>query len=324
MNLTNTPPSYERAVDVIIAAWNRADTIQRAVSSALAQAEVNRVIVVDDASTDDTASRAEQCGAGSDRVAIHRLSRNCGPSSARNLALRAATAPWIAVLDGDDYFLPGRLRALLSIGADCDFIADDLIHSHGEEVVRGSQQTTLVGVSTVPQKLDLEAFVLGNVTRRGGHRRELGYLKPLMRRDFLERHRLRYDESLRLGEDYAFYVEALAAGARFLLVPAQGYVAVQRAGSLSARHTRADLERLRDFDARLCGRPLPDAERHALRRHYVSIDARVQWLAVIEAFKARDIGRFFKPFLRSPRVSLYLAQQLAREAGARLPINRRS
>ncbi len=43
-------------VDVLIAVWNDARTIERAVRSALSDAYVNHVIVIDDASTDDTAS----------------------------------------------------------------------------------------------------------------------------------------------------------------------------------------------------------------------------------------------------------------------------
>ena len=43
-------------VDVIIAVWNNADTIERAIRSALSAPEVSRVIVVDDRSTDETAS----------------------------------------------------------------------------------------------------------------------------------------------------------------------------------------------------------------------------------------------------------------------------
>jgi len=47
-----------RGVDVIIAAWNREDTIGRAVASALAEPEVLSVVVVDDGSKDETAKRA--------------------------------------------------------------------------------------------------------------------------------------------------------------------------------------------------------------------------------------------------------------------------
>ena len=66
----------------------------------------------------------------------------------------------------------------------------------------------------------------------------MGFLKPIIKREFLQSHALRYDETLRLGEDYALYTQALIAGARFCVVGARGYVAIQRGTSISARHTR--------------------------------------------------------------------------------------
>ena len=95
----------------MIAAWNRSDTIARAVLSALAQDEVRSVIVVDDGSIDDTAAMASQCDPEGRRVIVERLRSNMGPSAARNIAIEISKAPWLAILDGDDFFLPGRLRS---------------------------------------------------------------------------------------------------------------------------------------------------------------------------------------------------------------------
>src|SRR5262249_20890106 len=155
--------------------------------------------------------------------------------------------------------------------------------------------------------LSFEQFVRGNVTRRGLLRRELGFLKPLIRRAFLDRHRLRYDERLRLGEDYALYARALAAGARFLLIPAEGYVSVMRDDSISSRHSREDLELLRDSDKDLIAQTsLTAGERQALKSHYQSVDCRVQWAVAIEAVKSREFARFMATFGCSPKVSLFL------------------
>src|SRR5216684_2162307 len=102
-------PGGSACVDVLIAVWNNANTVGRAVESGLSESQVNRVIVIDDGSTDDTfavvSSLRDQVG---DRIVLERLDRNKGPSAARNRGLEVSTAPWIAILDGDDYFLPGR------------------------------------------------------------------------------------------------------------------------------------------------------------------------------------------------------------------------
>ena len=308
-----------RTVDVIIAARNRSETIERAILSALTAPEVRHVIVVDDGSTDDTAARARHCNATSGRVIVERLRANLGPSAARNVALRISTAPWVALLDGDDYLLSGRIGALLSKADGWDFVADDLLQARGNQVGEQTLMPILFDRHFDPRPLSLEQFVLGNVSRRGALRRELGFLKPLIRRPFLDRHQLRYDERLRLGEDYALYARALAAGARFLIVPAAGYVAVVRDDSISSRHSREDLERLRDSDVELLAKAtLTASERRALKKHYASVDCRAQWVVVIEAVKARKYARLLVAFCRSPKVSLFLMERLFEELAQRL------
>jgi succinoglycan biosynthesis protein ExoU len=306
-------------VDVIIAARDRSDTIERAVKSALSQPNVRTVIVIDDGSADDTAAVAAHCDRDDDRLIVRSLPTNRGPSAARNAALDISIAPWICVLDGDDYLLPGRISKLLADAADRDFVADDLLQVQEQKI--SAPVPVLFGGSFEPRLLNLEAFVRGNIRPHGVDRRELGFLKPLIRRAFIDRHGLQYDELLRLGEDYALYARALALGARFLVVPAAGYVSVVRADSLSARHNRQDLERLRDSDTDLLAWPHLTAEDcRALREHRESVDCRVQWLVVIEAVKSRDLVRFMGAFLRSVRISNYLLHRLFEEAARRTGI----
>jgi glycosyltransferase involved in cell wall biosynthesis len=96
-------------VTVVIPAYNRAASIERAVSSALHQKPggPTEVIVVDDCSTDETADAARRAGA---HVIRHDLNRGAG--AARNTAIAHASQPWIAFLDSDDEWLPNHLDAL--------------------------------------------------------------------------------------------------------------------------------------------------------------------------------------------------------------------
>ncbi len=313
----NTPCSFTHSasVDVIIAAWNREDTIERAVTTALGGPEVHSVIVVDDGSTDETAGRAHAADDGSKRLIVLRLAENKGPAAARNAALRECAAPWITILDGDDYLLPGRFSQLLELAQGWDFIADDILQVR-EDRVDIDVPLPMLGTRAPfePWRCDLQTFVRGNVSKKSRNRKELGFFKPLIRRAFLEEHRLFYDEALRLGEDYALYARALASGARFRIVPACGYVSVMRPGSLSGNHSKQDLERLRDFDLVLEALPgLQPAERAAVREHYRSVDARVQWLEGIEAVKARDSRRFFGAYCRSPKVARFISARLTEQ-----------
>lgn len=292
-------------VGVIIAAYNAADTIARAISSALAEPQAGEVWVVDDASSDATVEQALAADDGSGRLHVLSQAENAGPAAARNRALARIGAPWVCVLDADDFFLPGRLGWLAAMSDDWDMVADDLIRIRGDEAPPPPPR------SPVPVgPISFVAFIEGNITRSGQNRQELGFMKPLMRREFLQAHDLSYDQGLRLGEDYHLYARMLALGARLCRVGPAGYVAVERAESLSSRHSIEDLAALRECDAELARiRALRPHELKALRAHYVSIDKRLQWRRLIEAVKSRNPRMAMSAFTSGP-VAAHLTGQL--------------
>ncbi len=261
----------EMMVCVVIAARNASNTIARAITSALRETKVGEVIVVDDASTDDTAAAAWQSDDGSGRLHVLRLSQNQGPAFARNHAIAHSTAPLIAILDADDFFLRGRFEALLD-GDDWDFVADNVMFIDADDC-----EPDVPHFAPEPYFLDLRAFIEGNIARHGVRRGEIGFLKPVMRRAFLDRHGLRYNEQLRLGEDYDLYARALVRGARYKVVRACGYGAVVRPDSLSGQHSTDDLKRLWEADQALIqSRSLPQGASKHFKRHAHHVRARYE------------------------------------------------
>lgn len=104
---------------VIIPVFNRAQWIGRAVRSVLAQdVDDYEVIVVDDASEDDTVGVVKE--AFGDGVRVIELAQNSGVSAARNRGIEAARGEWLAFLDSDDEWLADKLlkqrRALAESG----------------------------------------------------------------------------------------------------------------------------------------------------------------------------------------------------------------
>jgi glycosyltransferase involved in cell wall biosynthesis len=97
-------------VSVIIPTYNRAYILRDAIESALSQegAEME-IVVVDDGSTDSTADLAAQYGS---RV-VYLLQDHHGAAPARNLGLGEARGDYIAFLDSDDVWLPGKVSAEL-------------------------------------------------------------------------------------------------------------------------------------------------------------------------------------------------------------------
>jgi glycosyltransferase involved in cell wall biosynthesis len=101
--------SFIMLISVIIPAYNRADCLGRALESVKAQGIADlEVILGDDASTDSTVELASTLLPG---LKVARLSVNQGASAARNAALKLAKGDYIAFLDSDDEWAPGKLAA---------------------------------------------------------------------------------------------------------------------------------------------------------------------------------------------------------------------
>jgi glycosyltransferase involved in cell wall biosynthesis len=92
-------------VSIIIATHSRPKLLPRAVKSAQAAGTDVEVVVVDDASTDET---AEVCQKLED-IKYVRVERNQHTAGARNIGLMVATAPYVGFLDDDDWRLPDSL-----------------------------------------------------------------------------------------------------------------------------------------------------------------------------------------------------------------------
>lgn len=300
----------------MIPAKNAQATIGRAVASALAEPEASKVVLIDDGSTDGTVEAARAAAAGSDRLVIRSLPVSGGPAAARNLAIAMTDAPWICPLDADDFFQPGRLGRLLAQAEGCDFVADDLLMVR-EGAEAGPARQVIGAREPLPLTLDFASFLEANISRPGMARREYGFLKPLMRRGFLERHALAYDESLRLGEDVILYSAALGRRAVFKVVPPCGYVAVERAGSLSVRHTTQDLRALRDASARLLELPgLTRREQLAIRRHVRHLQEKVDLREVLDARRTGGLGRGMLAIARRAPSAPYILARMAEDKWA--------
>lgn len=104
----------QASVSVVIPTWNRAHTIRRAIESALRQSlPVLEILVCDDGSTDDTASGVARIAAHDARVRWIAGERAGRPAIPRNRGLRESQGAWLAFLDSDDEWVPGKLEAQL-------------------------------------------------------------------------------------------------------------------------------------------------------------------------------------------------------------------
>lgn len=105
-------PSAPRT-SVLMPAYNAVSTVKHALRSVLDQSDEDlEVIVVDDGSTDETFLAA--LSLRDPRVRVFQIRENSGAAAARNHALRQAHGRYIAFLDADDLWLPGKLEAQIA------------------------------------------------------------------------------------------------------------------------------------------------------------------------------------------------------------------
>lgn len=112
-------------VSVIIPVYNAADFVVQAVESALQQPETSEVLLIEDGSPDNSWAVCQQIAAKHDRVRLLRHSdgKNLGAGASRNLGMKNSSCEFIAFLDADDYYLPGRFaeaKKIFQDHPDCD------------------------------------------------------------------------------------------------------------------------------------------------------------------------------------------------------------
>jgi glycosyltransferase involved in cell wall biosynthesis len=104
----------EPLVTVLIPAFNAEHTIARALRSVLIQDyPALEIIVIDDASRDATPAIVEHFG--DERIRLLSLPQNRGVSGASNAGLAAAKGEYVAFLDADDEWLPGKIRKQVAV-----------------------------------------------------------------------------------------------------------------------------------------------------------------------------------------------------------------
>lgn len=243
--LAPPPPFRTPDVTFIIAAFNVAAYIEAAVASALAQNDIEvEVIVVDDASTDQTADIVARMAAADSRVTLVRQSKNLGPGAVRNIALKHSKAKWVAILDGDDLITANRTAELIKCA---EATGADIVGDNFERITVDGKPTgkLLFATSDVPFLFEVDAasFIEANqVFARTGF--SLGAIKIMVRSEFLSDHVIAHPDDLPVGEDFHFILSCLLAGARFVVTSTPGYKYRLRPGSQSWRLTDEHMRKL--------------------------------------------------------------------------------
>ncbi len=202
------------SASVIIPVYNAERFIPSALESVLAHAEVKEIIIVDDASPDNSLSICKDFRSRDERVKIfhHPGNQNRGAGASRNLGLSLATQPYIAFLDADDRYTPERFAAEKVLFNAHNFF-DGVYGATGSEYSDsiGCKAWEKLGLSartitTVNHKIPADVlfeYLIGfkHLKKYNGY----FHINALtLKRSSIMRHGLSFDESLRLHQDSAF------------------------------------------------------------------------------------------------------------------------
>jgi hypothetical protein len=296
-------------VSVVIAAYNAEGHLERAVDSALAQtAPPHEVLIVDDASSDDTLALARRLAGKHSAVRALAVEVNSGPAHARNVAIDAATGEWVAVLDADDVITPGRLAAMVDVGEGerADVVVDNFVF-----VAAGTGGMRPSRIPAGPGHEVVDRYRFFQAARAFNYEPTWTLLQPLLRRSFLDAHRIRYPTASRHGEDFLFMADVLLSGARCVRLRAPGYLYTERAAGWST--TRTDYDGLVAQTTALLTDPRvarDDRARRLLQRR----------LATLRCLQAERQGAvaLVRAAVTSPGVAATLARRVGRRTARRL------
>lgn len=230
-----------QTLSVVIPAWNASCFIFRAITSALTgqdgpvdggALQLTEIIVVDDQSTDDTMTVVRNLAATEPRLKLLQNLKNIGPGGTRNAGIMAATGDWIAVLDADDAYAPGRLPRLVdtALRNDLSIIADLPVLY---DLAAGATAPTQLPASGKLVQLTL-ADLLRPDPATG---LDLGLLKPVFCRRLATEKLWHYPEAVRHGEDFALYFDLVDRGEAFGLLHEAYYIFSTRIGELSGSYS---------------------------------------------------------------------------------------
>ncbi|GAB2762627.1 glycosyltransferase family 2 protein [Salinimicrobium soli] len=129
----------ESLVSVIMPAYNSAAFIAESIDSVRQQTHENwELLVIDDASDDETVRVVKALQEHDNRIKLHQLPNNQGAGFARNIGIKASKGDYISFLDADDLWMPKKLSVQLEFmkknDAEVCYSSYELVDEEGQRL----------------------------------------------------------------------------------------------------------------------------------------------------------------------------------------------
>ena len=264
------------------------------------------LIVIDDASQDSTWDIIQDIAKSDKRVISFRNEINMNSGLTRNRGIRHASGEWIAILDADDWFAPERLEFFMESIAehDYDILGDNQVLVDGKTdrnigLMYDNNDKMYENVITP------EYFFHRNLPAEPGW--TLGYVKPVIRRSFLEKNNILYRPRVSRTEDFVFMADCLLAGASFKMLPSAHYhYRIFRHGAKSCEPATVEfLNELVSINTALDMHPLAgkyDGLHDAIERHQKRLASLLNLQRAKTHLKNKEILQALNIIVREPFV----------------------
>jgi glycosyltransferase involved in cell wall biosynthesis len=177
------------SVTAIIPTFRSEKVVIRAIESVLSQSSpVDEIIVVDDASDDQTVRVVREFATNHPQIRVIVNNRNLGPGQSRNAAWNLATSEYLAFLDADDTWHPKKIE-----------LQREWFRANSSEVICGTRHCIVNQDDVSDDDEIFSQFSIEDLLRRNR------FTTPsvMLRRDIP----LRFDSKLRMSEDYLLWME---------------------------------------------------------------------------------------------------------------------
>lgn len=195
-------------LSIIVPIYNAEETLDRCLYSVQTQTFGDfEVLLINDGSTDTSLEKCVSYSKKDNRFKVY-SQQNKGVSSARNKGIDNASGKYVYFIDSDDYIAKNAIEKLyeaaLSTGADVTVCGYNYVQKDGR-IIPESEKMLKPGVYKDKACKEIAVGILSNTSRKI-------YIEPysglrLIKRDSLEKPRLRFMEDLTRSEDLLFSTE---------------------------------------------------------------------------------------------------------------------
>ncbi|MBQ7303410.1 MAG: glycosyltransferase [Alphaproteobacteria bacterium] len=195
-------------VSIILITYNRADLIENAINSILAQTYKNwELIIVNDGSGDNTSKIIKEYAAKDKRIKIFENDKNKKIVYSRNRGLSNAKGKYIAWIDDDDKAYANKIKQQVKYmekHKDITILGTDI------SLINGDRKVYLGSVEYTPEESEI-AFLIGRLP--------VILETTMWRHEFIKKHNIQFNANVPLSEDLVIYDDVLKNNGKIMTLP---------------------------------------------------------------------------------------------------------